>query len=376
MNKNKGKGFFRALAACTVAAALVASVGCGKSDAAKGRGGRPIEKIAVITKQQLSFWDDVKKGAEDAGAELGYNIMYTVAEGDNDYVSQIDAIKNAMSAGAKAIVIAPNSDTDLNSVFKEAESRGIKIVNINSKADYEGVATLINSSDSDSGALAARSAVKILRVTDPNLENVGKIAIIGHTASTAESRIEGFIQVFTEQFASTLNPEVTLTVDEAMEGLSLEDKRKAAIDEQIGKFKKGIVQGESCAKRTDAEAEAKELLKSDGNCISVIFATNTNTTLGVCDAVNDLNLGDKIIVVGFNSDQEELDYIKTGILDGTVIQNPYVMGYLGVRYAHKLVQGSDVTSHLDIGSTFVNQSNMSDDFIKLLLNKSDNNGGK
>ena len=367
MNKNKGKGFLRALAACTVAAALVASAGCGKSDAAKGRGGRPIEKVAVIGKQQLSFWDDVKKGAVDAGDELGYEIMYSVAEGDNDYVSQIDAVKSAMNKGAKAIVIAPNSETDLNAVFKEAKDREIAILNINSKADFEGVASLINSSDEDSGALAARNAIKMLKVTDPNLENLGKVAIIGHTASTAEPRIQGFIDVLTTQFATSINPEVTLTDEEKAEGVTLEEKTEAEKGAMIAKFQKGIIQGESCAKRTDAEAEALELLKSDGNGISIIFATNTNTTLGVCDAVNKLNLGDKIIVVGFNSDADEIDYIKTGVLDGTVIQNPYVLGYLGVRYAHKLIQGSDIPNHLDIGATFVSQSNMTDDFVNLLL---------
>lgn len=367
MNKNKGKGFLRALAACAVAAALVVSTGCGKSDAAKGRGGRPIEKIAVIGKQQLSFWDDVKKGAVDAGNELGYDILYSVAEGDNDYVSQIDAVKKAMSEGAKAIVIAPNSETDLNSVFKDAESRGIKIININTKADYDGVASFINSSDEDGGSIAARNAIKILKVTDPTLENLGKVAIVGHTASTSELRIKGFIDVLTTQFAASIDPEVTLTAEEEAEGMTIEEKTENEKGAMIAKFQKGIVQGENCAKRADAKAEALKLLKSDGDGISIMFATNTNTTLGVCDAISELQLSEKIVVVGFNSDEEELGYIRTGVLDGTVIQNPYVMGYLAVRYARKIIQGSDVPGHLDIGATFVSQSNMTDDYINLLL---------
>lgn len=367
MNKNKRKGIFRALAACTLSAALLAVSSC-SSPFGGGQNGRPRQKIAVITKQQLSYWDDVKKGAEDAGDELGYDIIYSVAQGDNDYVSQIDAIKEAMKQDAKAIVIAPNSATDLNSVFKEAEAQNIKIVNINSKAEYDGVASLICSSDLDSGAVAARNAVKILKASDPNLSNFNKVGIIGHTASTAEDRINGFISVFTSQASKLMQPtDITLTEEEELAGLTIEEKtekEKAAITE---KLKKSIQQGARCAKREDAKEEALKLLGKDGNGISVLFATNTNTTLGICEAVNELGLGEKIVVIGFNSDEEELDYIRTGVLDGTVIQNPYVMGYLGVRYAHKLVNGSDVPMQLDTGSTFVTQSNMTNDFVQLML---------
>lgn len=367
MNKNKGKGLFRALSACTLSVALLATSSCSLPFGG-GQKGRQRQKMAVITKQQLSYWDDVKKGAEDAGNELGYDIIYSVAQGDNDYVSQIDAIKEAMDQGVKAIVIAPNSATDLNSIFKEAEAQDIKIVNINSKADYDGIASLVCSSDSDSGAVAARNAVKILKASDPTLSSLNKVGIIGHTASTAEDRINGFIGVFTSQASKLMQPtDVTLTEEEELAGMTVEEKtekEKASVTE---KLKKSIQQGARCAKRDDAKSEALKLLGKDGNGISVLFATNTNTTLGVCDAVNELGLGEKIIVIGFNSDEEELDYIRTGVLDGTVIQNPYVMGYLGVRYAHKLVNGSDVPMQLDTGSTFVTQSNMTNDFVQLML---------
>ena len=369
MNKNKRRGLFRALAACAVSAAMLATSSCSLPFLGD-KGGRQKGTIAVITKQQLSFWDDVKKGAEDAGDELGYNILYSVADGDNDYVSQINAIKEAINKGAKAIVIAPNSTTDLNSVFKEAEDKGVKIVNINSRADYDGVATLVCSSDYDSGAVAARNAIKMIKITDPKLSNIGKIAIIGHTASTAENRIKGFTDVITNQVAATIEvkeEDVELTAEELADGKTIEEKIEEEKEAQLEKFKKGIEQGERCAKRDAAKEEALKLLKSDGNGITVMLGTNTNTTLGICDAVNELGLGSNITVVGFNSDEEEIGYIKTGVLDGTVIQNPYIMGYVGVRFAHKVANNQTVPVELDTGATFVTQSNMTDDYIQLML---------
>ncbi|SHM91097.1 substrate-binding domain-containing protein [Ruminococcus flavefaciens] len=369
MNRSKRKGIFRTIAACTLSAMMLISAGCGKPQNAGGNGqqGGPPAKVAVITKQQLSYWDDVKKGAEDAGNELGVQIMYTVATSDNDYVSQVAAIKEAIAADAKAIVIAPNSDTELNSVLDEAVAKGIKVININSKVkDYGKIESFIRCSDSDSGAVAARNVAKILEEKGADYEKLGKIAIIGHTASTAEERIQGFIGVLTSYASHNIQkPSVTETDPEKL--VEANAAAESEYNSKLEKFSKNFVQGDRVADREKAAKEAEKLLKNDGNGISIMFGTNTNTTLGICDAVSSLKLDDKIIVVGFNSDEEELSYIRKGTLNGTVVQNPYIMGYVGVRYANKVIKGMTVPTELDVGATFVNGSNMNDDYIQLLL---------
>ena len=368
MNKNKRKGIFRALVASTLSAVMLISAGCGRPQGAGGPRGRQSAKVAVITKQQLSFWDDVRKGAEDAGKELGMDVIYTVAEGDNDYVSQVAAVKDAVNMKhVDAIVIAPNSDTELNGVLEEAAKQGIKVITINSRLENESVTSFITSDDGNCGAVAARNVNKILKEKGVSYEKLGKIAIVGHTAATAEKCIEGFVNVLTGYAESSMPVAEVPDMGDAERQAEAEAAAVAEQKAKIERFSKNIVRGESCAKREEAKAEALKLLKDDGNGISVIYGTNTNTTLGICDAVNELGLGGKIIVVGFNSDEEELGYIRNGVLSGTVIQNPYVMGYVGVRYANKLLDGMNVPCELDIGATFVNGSNMNEDYIQLLL---------
>jgi ribose transport system substrate-binding protein len=146
-----------------------------------------------------------------------------------------------------------------------------------------------------------------------------------------------------------------------------EEQVKADQERELANIKKNFVQTERCAKVDEAREATKKLLGTDGNGFSVLYATNTNTTLGVCEAVEELGLGGKIVIVGFNSDEEELGYIRRGILDGVIIQNPYVMGYVGVRYAKQAVTGASVGKQLDTGVTFVNANNMNDDYIMLML---------
>lgn len=458
MNKMKRKGFLKRIALCSVALTMLASVtACGKPASSGG-------KIAVISKnEKVSFWDEVKKGAEDCCEEMDYELLYYCASSDNDYASQIEFINDALDKGAKAIVIAPNDPNELNSVFDKATKRGVKIININSRSNYEDIVSYVGSSDFDGGAVAARNAANIFfeSVSD-DADSIGKIAMIGHTASTADLRLTGFRATMSPSLgkfigerqaakaqaaaakaqeeaeeaqsgskggstsgggspveiaamaaatkasqggapeaailnaalgaarsaaagtgaseadiqaaaqaavaavtggapADTEEPEDT-TETEAPEGQTQGGPPAGGAD-MIADF---FIEGERCGTQEAAYEEAKKLLEANPD-IRVMYTTNTNTTLGACKAVEELDLADTITLVGFNSDEQELKYIKSGILDGTIIQNPYNMGYIGTRYAIQAAQGGGVSGSLDTGVTWISAKNINDDDIQLLL---------
>ena len=142
---------------------------------------------------------------------------------------------------------------------------------------------------------------------------------------------------------------------------------KAEGERKLAQIKKNFVQTDRCSRVDEAKEATKKLLGTDGNGFSILFATNTNTTLGVCAAVEELGLSGKITIVGYNSDEEELAYIRRGVLDGVILQNPYIIGYVGVRYAKQHVQGGGTAPQLDTGVTFVNAGNMNEEYIQLLL---------
>ena len=371
MNRSTKSRIFRTFALCAVSAAMLLPGSCGKPKT-------EVTKIAVITKQDISFWHDVKNGAEDAGDELGVAILYNEGSshdyptGDNDYATQIEYINNAINEKVDAIVIAPNGVTELNDALARADAAGIKIININSRADYDGVISCVSSSDKDGGAVAARHAGEaILANTDirkaiaekADLQTVtelgsGAIAIIGHTAATADNRIAGFKEGCVTAIAGQM----------ARDGIHLDVGGRQGSPEEINAFFQPFyVEGERCATVDDAYEEAKKLLGKDGKNVKAFFATNTNTTLGVCKAIEELGLSESVYVIGFNSDEQELDYLRSGILDGTVIQNPYNIGYVGVSYAKRATEDVSLPQSLDTGVTYVTSQNMTDEYIQLLL---------
>lgn len=272
---------------------------------------------------------------------------------------------------------------------------------------YSMLASRIGSSETDGGTVAAKNAVAAYKNKGGDLASIGKIGIVGHTAGTAENRIKGFTDRLTRNIANAKgievpeeNPYAALAAaaqgaagaqgnaqagDNAAQAAEVNEENltelekaervvaqheaevKADGERQLAQIKKSFVQTERCARVEEAKEETKKLLGTDGNGFSILFATNTNTTLGVCAAVEELGLSGKITIVGYNSDEEELAYIRRGVLDGVILQNPYIIGYVGVRYAKQHVQGGGTAPQLDTGVTFVNAGNMNYDYIQLLL---------
>ncbi len=370
MDKSTTKKLFRSVAACALSATMLFSGSCGKPKEDK-------KTIAVITKQDISFWGEVKKGAEDAGNELGIDIIYNVATSDNDYASQIEFINNAIKDKVDAIVIAPNGDAELNDAYQRASDAGIKLININSRSSFKDIVSCVSSSDTDAGKVAARHSAEIVLnnaalrevfakegATAKDIFDVGTgaILIIGHTAeATAEPRIEGYKEECVNQMVLKAQEDnIDLTGGSGRQ--PSESELKAAFEPCF------IDDTQRCSTIDAAYEEAKKYLSGkDGKKILTVFATNTNTTLGVCKAIQELELAGKVHVVGFNSDEQEINYLRSGVADGLVVQNPYTIGYVGVSYANKAVGDNAIPSALDTGVTYVDADNLNDDYIQLLL---------
>lgn len=358
MNKKNGKRMFRAFAACALSAAMLLQGGCGKPQDEK-------VKVVVITKNDtLSFWKDVKRGAEDAGKELQIDVSFYAGAGDNDYATQIEAINKAIDDNADVIVIAPNGDTELEKAFQRAEAAGIKIININSKTSYSNISSFISSSDYEAGAVAGRNAVSIAYHTtnmSTELDNMkgssheeamksssGAVVIIPHTAATADERVKGF----TETYWSFVKQKLGLPEQATGEGV--------------------FAIGEKCSDRGKAKAEAMKLLSDPNNHVKTVYATNTVTTEGACDAVAELQLTDSVYVVGFNSSEDLLTYLRNQVADALILQNPYNMGYVSVNYARRIDNDEAVPIALDTGVTYVTPNTMNDEYVQLLLNTNGN----
>ena len=325
--KNVKRSVAQIASLCAAMLMTVAMGGCSADKDVSNSGEVSKGDIAVIvkSKQAPEYWNVVNNGAKDAGAEIGYNIVLDAPATESDISDQIKMIDDAVSAKCKAIVISPINTNDLNDSIKKATDAGVTVVTIDSRCSLDNV-VYIGTDNRAAGNVAGREAKAYLDGT----KNVAIVAL-SEGSDVSDQRVDGFAEVIQTE-----------------EGVT-------------------IVETTYCnADRNTAKAQALELIEKYPD-LELIYGVNQTSTLGICDAVAEKGLADKIDVIGIDSSEEEIEFLGTGILDGAVIQNPYNMGYLGVRNAAKLIDGENVSLTVDTGVTFVNKDNLNNDEIQLLL---------
>lgn len=274
-------------------------------------------KIYLITMDQMDqHWVNMDKGCKKAVSELG-NVQYKWSAPDvKDDAKQIECINNAVADGAKAILLAANGpDADVATI-KEAVKAGVKIVYVDSPANYEGVQTLATDNKA-AGKTAGEEMIKALKSAGTTS---GKIGIINTNAATTSTvdRENGFRSAF--------------------EGSGFK-----LLETQYG-------EGDA-AKSKDIAAN----YLSQG-CVG-IFGTNEGSTVGIGNAIKES--GSKVIGVGFDKSDMILNLIKDGSILCTMAQNPDVMGYEGIKTAVNALQGKNPDKKtVDTGVTVLNKSNV------------------
>ncbi len=271
---------------------------------ANGAGG----KVYLITMDQMDqHWVNVDGGAKKAADEAG-NITYTwLAPDVKDDAKQIECINNAVAGGANVILLAANGPSAVTSALKEAESAGVKIIYVDSAADFPGIQTLAT----DNKAAGATAGAEMLKALEAQGITSGKIGIVNVNASTASvvSREEGFRSAFDGKGF------------EILETQYCEGDAARAKDIAANYVTQGVVG---------------------------IFGTNEGSTVGTGNAIKEAGGG--IIGVGFDKSDTIMSLIKEGSLLCTMAQNPDVMGYEGMKTAVKVLAGESIAEkNVDTG---------------------------
>jgi len=97
-----------------------------------------------------------------------------------------------------------------------------------------------------------------------------------------------------------------------------------------------------------------------------IYTTNLDTTQLVAGVLKKLERTD-LKFVGFDGGEEQLALLKSGMLNGLIVQNPYAMGYATIVAAARVALGLGNESVVDSGYTWVTPENMNKKEIKKMI---------
>lgn len=108
----------------------------------------------------------------------------------------------------------------------------------------------------------------------------------------------------------------------------------------------------------DAEKIVYQLVRFQGAVNTIVF-TDLNDTIAGTQALVDLNQVGRIQVVGFGNDPAIRHFIQKGIVAGSLVVNPYVMGYQAVNSLAQLAESGYTSTSVDTGIDVIHAENLS-----------------
>lgn len=236
--------------------------------------------------------------------------------------AQVEAAALALKQGASALLVDPLSEKALSNIIQEAQTSNsdgtiVPVIVLNDEFPVKGVTSIISMDNIEAGRQAGQAMAELLK-------GRGRVALLGPDPvnSGLIQREQGVMEVL-EQYPD----------------IQVEPK---AI----------------CNTRDGCWQTAKQLLDQPEVDVHGFIALQEPASLGAADELNRRNAAEKVRIVGFGSEQQQLEQLQEGVLDHLIVQNGYSAGYLGLNQAVARLNNQQVQSRVLLETKLVSTDNM------------------
>lgn len=279
------------------------------------------KNIALILKMNYGYhWSTVKLGADAAAREFNVDLDYAAPDDEEDVEGQIKMVSDKLNNRDKkvdALVLAASDYKALSGVAEKAHDMGIPVIIIDSEVDTKKIDSCIASDNINAGRKAGNMVISIAG-------KYSNIAIMSFAKGTrdAEEREEGLMNVLSKY------PGIR------------------------------IVAKEYCFSDSRLAYNLTQNIISQYGQIDAIVALNEMASVGAAQAIDEMGLGGKVKIIAFDSTTQEINYLEKGVIQALVIQNPFSMGYLGVKYAVDKLEGREIKELYPIETKVIDKDTM------------------
>ena len=327
--------FSMGLAALAVAASMTLTACAGSTTATAGSGSGAASSgakpyIAIISKGfQHQFWQAVKKGAEQQAVKDNVTITFEGPATESEVEAQMTMLTNALAKKPAALGFAALDSKAAAPVLQQFADAKIPVVAFDSGVDSDIPVTTAATDNKAAAGEAAKQMCKLVGTT-------GTVGVMIHdqTSKTGQDRRDGFI-----------------------EGMKANCPTVKVLAPQYGKGDPAI-----SADIASSIIEANKDLKG-------IFLGNEGTAIGGIKATQLKGMSGKLVLIGFDSGQDQMNAINDGTMAGAITQNPVGIGEQVVAAAVKAIHGETVPKVIDTGYYWYDKTNINDAKIQAVLYK-------
>jgi ABC-type sugar transport system substrate-binding protein len=304
------------LGACAMlVTATAAAFGSSNKNATAAASGSGKIKVTLLTKATGGFWDAMIAGAKKYAKDHPTQIALTTnaCKTNDDTPCQIAEIQDAVTKGAKAIVISPMG-VGVTAALNKAKKAGVRIVFVDNTIPGV-VPTAVAATNNVKGGLAAGAYIK-----------------------------------------TQLKSGDTIGLLEAVRGVPNLDQRIDGVKKALAGTGVKVVIGAQqtlCDTKTGATV-TQDLLTKYPDLTAVYSACDSPAIGAVAVAESKQH---PLLIFGYDGDPEMAKLILAGKTTATMAQSPFRMTYLGTQAAVKSLKGQKYVKRIDTGVTLVTKAN-------------------
>jgi len=251
--------------------------------------------IAFVARTSgTAYTEDMRRGAEAAASSAGYQIYWNAPAREDDVDRQIRIAEDAVSRGAKALILGPANPWGVTTMVNELTARRLPVVFVQADPVEPAGAylTWITPNQAEFGKLAAARAASVAG-------GEGRVAIVGIDRETPETllRADGFVHAMA-----------------AWPGIRI------------------VAESSGAVQTLEAEQNTRELVSSYPD-LKAIFAVSADAAQGALLALKDVDPHHAIALIASDRDLFLIDGLREARLNALVSCNGERIGYLAVEAA-------------------------------------------
>lgn len=286
------------------------------------------KRVAVIPKGTSHvFWLSVQAGAVAAGRDFNLTIEWNGPAQETEFARQIQIVDSMIARRVDGIVLAAADRKALIQSVDRAMAAGIPVTVFDSGLDSTNYVSYVATDNVEAGRLGARALARAIG-------GRGKVAVIQHVPGSVSTsdRERGFEEAIATEF-----PEIRIA--QKLYGMSDRGKSMAA---------------------------AENILTAHPDLRGLFCSTEPSST-GAALALKARQLGGKVKMVGFDSNEAMLEDLRSGVIYATVVQDPFKIGYEAVKTIALKLAGKQPPRRLDLPAIVITKDNIEQPDIQRLI---------
>jgi fructose transport system substrate-binding protein len=286
--------------------------------------------VGLITKTESNpFFVKMKEGAQAAADEAGVQLLTAAGQFDADNASQVTAIENMVTAGAKGILITPGDTKAIVPAIEKAREAGVLVIALDTPTEpMDATDALFATDNFMAGVLIGQYAKAVMGDTAPVIATID-----GSTGvSVSVLRHNGFLSGYaTDDAAATPTADMTVFA---------EDSRVVCSQDAEGDQAKSQTAMENC-------------LQANGD-INVVYTINEPAARGVYTALKAAGREKDVLIVSVDGGCSGIEALVAGEIAATSQQYPLKMAQMGVEAIVNYAQTDEKPSgYTDTGVTLI-----------------------